>query len=202
VLGVVGLHQADGGDDAVERALLLANVEEQRRALAEGGLLDQVAAGLAGDHDVERPGLREGLLAGEAVDAEVAGGQAVNRELVGEAGWRTSRAERSPAREGCAMTAHFRREAGARRGPRGASTASPGSRPRASVPCCLQQAGLRSDAWTDVATPWEGRALAGARARPPLPSAVAGYAPLRPSRPGPVVKVDEGEVERGLRDDE
>ena len=83
---LVDLLQGDGGHHAVERARSLADVPDENGAPAQGEALDLlVGFGLSRHDDVEGVVLRDGLAAGEGVDAEVVGVEAVDGEAVGSA---------------------------------------------------------------------------------------------------------------------
>ncbi len=84
VAGLVDLLQLHRGHQTVERARRLADVPGEHRAPAEGEALDVlVGLGLGGHDDVEHVVLRHRLAAGEGVDAEVVGIEAVDGEAVG-----------------------------------------------------------------------------------------------------------------------
>ncbi len=83
---LVDLLQAHGGHHAVERARGLADVPGEDRATAQGEALDLlVGLRLGADDDVEGVVLGDRLAAGEGVDTEVAGVEALDGEAVGDA---------------------------------------------------------------------------------------------------------------------
>lgn len=60
----------------------VADVEYERGALTEGHPLDGVAVGVAVDDEIEGVRLGNGLFAEEGSDAEMVGGEAVDRDLI------------------------------------------------------------------------------------------------------------------------